>query len=98
MDKRQLVYSLLKKVPNDRVTTYAELARAADTHPRTVAVYMKTNEDPVGIPCFKVVKSDGDIGSYSGPGGVRRKIRLLKKSGIKAENGKISLAKYFYKF
>ena len=98
MDKRQLVYSLLKKVPRGKVTTYAGLARAAGTHPRAVAVYMKTNEDPVDIPCFKVVKSNGDIGGYSGPGGVRMKIGLLKKNGIVVEGGRINLEKYFYKF
>ena len=98
MDKRQLVCSLLKSVPEGRVTTYAELARASGTHPRAVAVYMKTNEDTVNIPCFKVVKSNGELGGYSGAGGVRMKISLLKKSGIKAENGKINLEKYFHKF
>jgi methylated-DNA-[protein]-cysteine S-methyltransferase len=87
MSKRERVYSLLKKVPSNKVTTYAELARAAGTHPRAVAVFMKTNRDPGKIECFRVVKSNGQVGGYSGHGGVRKKIELLIKCGIEVENG-----------
>lgn len=98
MDKRQFVYSLLRKVPKNKVTTYAELARAAGTHPRAVAVYMKTNLDPVNIPCFRVVRSNGELGGYSGSGGLGKKIKLLKENGIVTENKKIDLEKYLHRF
>ena len=71
--KKELVYSLLKKVPENNVTTYKELAKAAGTHPRAVAVFMKMNKNPEKIPCFRVVRSDGEIGGYSGPGGVKKR-------------------------
>jgi methylated-DNA-[protein]-cysteine S-methyltransferase len=32
---------------------------------------------PLIIPCHRVVKSDGSLGGFSGPGGVRLKQRLL---------------------
>ncbi len=93
---REKVYELLKKVPKDKVTTYRELARAAGTHPRAVAVFMKTNRDPVGIPCFRVIMSSGRVGGY-GSLGTEKKIELLKKNGIKVRNGKVE-PEYVYRF
>ena len=98
MDKRELVYSLLRKVPKDKVTTYAELARAAGTHPRAVAAFMKTNKDPEGVPCFRVVRSDGGMGGYSGPGGARKKRELLERQGIPVRNGKLDLERHLHRF
>lgn len=95
---RELVYSLLKKVPKNKVTTYAELARVAGTHPRAVAVFMLTNKDPAKIPCFRVVRSDGEIGGYSAPGGAKKKIELLKMNGIEIAKGKINMKKYLHRF
>jgi len=97
MDKRAIVYRVLKKVPKDKVTTYKELAKAAGTHPRAVAVFMKTNREPERIPCFRVIRSDGRISGYSGPGGVEEKIRLLRKHGIDVRNGRIA-GKYIHRF
>jgi methylated-DNA-[protein]-cysteine S-methyltransferase len=96
--KRDDVYSLLCEVPKGKVTTYAELARAACTHPRAVAVFMKTNKHPDAIPCFRVVNSDGSVGGYSGTGGVKRKISLLEENGIAAKNGRVDLKKHMHSF
>ena len=96
--KRELIYSLLSKVPKNKVTTYAELARAAGTHPRAVAVFMRTNKDPVKIPCFRVVRSDGSLGGYSAPGGLEKKVRLLEKNGIVVKSGKVDPRRYMHKF
>jgi methylated-DNA-[protein]-cysteine S-methyltransferase len=98
MGKREEVYSLLKKVPRDRVTTYAELAKAAGTSPRAIGVYMRTNSDPEGIPCFRVIRSDGTPGGYSGPGGKDAKIRLLKENGIVTKDGKVNLEIRMHRF
>lgn len=92
------VYSLLKKIRKGKVTTYGELAKASGLHPRTVGMLMKKNSDPENIPCYKVVKSDGSVGGYSGGGGPDKKIKLLKKDGIPVKNGKIDLKKHLQKF
>jgi O-6-methylguanine DNA methyltransferase len=90
------VYSLLRLIPKGKVTTYGELARVSKLHPRTVGMLMRKNNDPKNIPCYKVVGSDGSLGGYSG--GVRKKIKLLKKDGIGIKNGKIDLKKHLYRF
>ena len=88
---------LLKKVPKGKVTTYKELARKCRTSPRAIGRVMANNEDPVGCPCYKVIGSNGKLVGYSGSGGIKGKIQLLKKDGIEIKNGKISKI-YFYKF
>lgn len=78
----------LKKIPSGRVTTYGILAKKFKTSPRAVGQIMKRNDDPVNCPCYKVIKSDGTLGGYSGKD-VQKKIILLEKDGVKIKNGKI---------
>ena len=37
------------------------------------------NPYPIVIPCHRVIRSDGKLGGYSGPGGLKLKKKLLKK-------------------
>jgi O-6-methylguanine DNA methyltransferase len=92
-----VVYSLLKLVPAGKVTTYGELAMASGLHPRTIGMLMRNNQDTVLIPCYRVVRSDGSLGGYSGKGGIRTKIKLLEKDGIRVENGRIDLKLHLYR-
>ena len=97
-NEKEKVYSLLEKVPRGKVTTYYELAKATGTHSRVVAVFMAINKDPQNVPCYKVVRSDGRVGGYSGPGGKRRKVKLLEKDGITVKDGRIDLKKHMFRF
>jgi methylated-DNA-[protein]-cysteine S-methyltransferase len=44
---------------------------------RAVANAIGKNPYPIKIPCHRVIRSDGGLGGYSGPGGVKTKKRLL---------------------
>lgn len=88
---------LLKKIPKGKVTTYKLLAEECNTSPRAIGRIMVNNSDPVGCPCYKVIGSDGSLVGYSGKGGLKTKIKLLKMDGIEIKNGEID-KKYFYKF
>ena len=92
------VYSLLKKIPAGKVTTYGELAKASGLHPRTVGMLMRNNTDPENIPCYRVIRSDGSLGGYSGPGGIKRKADLLETDGIRVKNGRIDLKRHLHSF
>ena len=46
---------------------------------RAVANACGRNPYPLIIPCHRVVRSDGKIGGYSGPGGESQKKKLLQK-------------------
>ena len=41
------------------------------------------------LPCHRVVKSNGEIGGFTGGKGILSKIELLKEEGIEVKNGKI---------
>ncbi|MEX0640119.1 MAG: MGMT family protein [Nitrosopumilaceae archaeon] len=99
MNLSELVYKKLTKVPEGNVTTYSELAKAVGLKngQRAIGQIMKKNPFPVIIPCHRVVKSDGKIGGYAY--GVKVKINMLKKEGIKIQDGKIlEWNKKFYNF
>ncbi len=88
---KERVYHILAKVPKGKAITYKRLAELAGNRKaaRAVGSLMRKNKDPGKIPCYKVVKSSGEIGRYSAKGGVNKKIELLKKDGIKIKNGRI---------
>lgn len=86
-------YSLLKKVPIGKVTTYKEIANALNTKAyQAVGSAMKNNPNAPQVPCHRVVKSDGSIGGFKGEKtrkAIQEKISLLKKEGIEFNNKKI---------
>ncbi len=94
----QKCYTLLRKVPKGKVTTYKILANALGCKAyRAVGNAMKNNPDIPKTPCHRVVSSNGDIGGYLY--GTVAKIELLEKEGVKIKNGKIvDFEKNLYKF
>ena len=77
------VWNSISKIPKGEVRTYKQLAieimcpRSA----RAVANACGKNPYPIKIPCHRVIRSDGKLGGYSGKGGVKTKIKLLKNEG-----------------
>jgi methylated-DNA-[protein]-cysteine S-methyltransferase len=78
----QDVYNLLKKVPEGRVTTYGDLAKALGVPgaSRAIGRIMNANPNPLVVPCHRVVSSDGGIGGYAF--GVKKKKQILCKEGL----------------
>ena len=83
------VYAKLLQVPEGKVTTYGDLAKAVglENGQRAIGTIMKKNPFPGIVPCHRVVKSDGKIGEFVY--GERVKSQMLVKEGIKIKNGKI---------
>ena len=74
------VWNAISKIPKGKVKTYKELARSIrkPKASRAVANACGKNPLPLKIPCHRVIGSNGYIGGYSGKGGVKKKIELLK--------------------
>jgi len=83
---------LLRRIPKGKVTTYGALAKKLGTSPRAVGMMLMHN-DPHAAPCYKVVRADGTLGGYSGPGGLKMKARLLAKDCIKVERGRVNIGR-----
>ncbi len=91
-------YELLKHIPEGKVTTYRELARAMGTKAwRAVGTAMAKNSELIIIPCHRVVRSDGSVGQYAL--GTHKKAELLETEGVEILNGKVkNLERFFHKF
>ncbi len=78
------VWAYLSKIPRGSVKTYSQVAKAIGKPlaVRAVANAIGKNPYPHKIPCHRVIKSDGSLGGYSGKGGLKTKVLLLKKEGI----------------
>ena len=80
---QQKVYRCIMKIKPGQVLTYAQVARLIGNpkSARAVGNALATNQDAPIIPCHRVIKTDGGLGGYSGRGGVKGKIKLLRAEG-----------------
>ena len=78
------VWNYLKKIPRGKVITYLDLAKAIKMPKavRAVANAVGKNPYPPKIRCHRVIRSDGKLGGYSAPGGIKTEKKLLKMEGI----------------
>jgi methylated-DNA-[protein]-cysteine S-methyltransferase len=76
------VYEMLLRIPEGRISTYGDIARALGNPgaSRAIGKILNKNPNPVTVPCHRVVMSDGKIGGYAF--GKDRKKRLLGKEGL----------------
>ena len=76
---RQTVLEACRRIPYGQTASYGDLARAAGVPKaaRAVGGAMAHNPLPLVIPCHRVLCSDGSLGGFSSPDGVRAKMRLL---------------------
>jgi len=89
LNLEQRVYKKLLEVPEGKITTYGELAKAIGLKngQRVIGNIMNKNPYPVIIPCHRVVKSDGKIGGYAY--GENVKTKMLSDEGVTTLKGKI---------
>ena len=78
------VWNYLKKIPKGKIKTYKQVAIAIN-HPksaRAVANACAKNPYAPKIPCHRVILSNGALGGYSGIGGIKMKLRLLRSEKV----------------
>ena len=75
---KEKVYSVVRRIPRGKTMTYKEVAKAAGSPRafRAVGNILNKNYDPA-IPCHRVVRSDGKMGSYN-RGGAKKKAEILE--------------------
>tara|TARA_B100002051_G_C16591738_1_gene563191 strand:- start:520 stop:798 length:279 start_codon:yes stop_codon:yes gene_type:complete len=81
---QRMVWNEIKNIPRGGIMTYKDLAVAIGrpNSARAVANACSKNPHPIVVPCHRVIRSDGRIGGYSGPGGSKGKMELLKEEGV----------------
>ena len=103
MSFNQQVWDLCKTIPEGKVSTYKELARALNTKAYQ-AVGNAMNKNPYGawttegkdmVPCHRVINSEGRLGGFAK--GSAAKAELLRKEGVEIKENKIDLKKYLFR-
>ena len=80
---------VVSRIPRGRVSTYAEVARAAGNPKASRAVGKVLNSNRAAeVPCHRVVRSDALHGCFNL--GVEKKIRLLEAEGVSITKGKVT--------
>ena len=78
------VWNYLKTIPKGTVKTYKQVAIAIKRPKSARAVANACGKNPYApkIPCHRVIRSDGGLGGYSGRGGIKTKLRLLRSEKV----------------
>lgn len=82
------VYNIVKSIPRGKVLTYGEVAKRLGDKKlaRAVGNALNKNHDKE-IPCHRVVRGSGRVGGFNR--GIKNKIKILEREGVKIKNGKI---------
>ena len=72
------------KIPKGKVKTYKEVAKGIKMPKSARAGANACGKNPYApkVPCHRVIRSDGSLGGFSAPGGIKIKKKLLKKEGF----------------
>ncbi len=74
------VWNYLKTIPKGKIKSYKEVAKGIKSPKSARAVANACAKNPYApkIPCHRVIRSDGGLGGYSGTGGIKKKLKLLR--------------------
>ncbi|AKM78295.1 MAG: hypothetical protein UX49_C0034G0011 [Candidatus Wolfebacteria bacterium GW2011_GWC2_46_275] len=88
-----LVYATVAHIPKGRVATYGQLAKLAGNPrgARAVGMAMKRNPNIKGVPCYRVVTSDGALTGYAFGRGTTTKKKLLMGEGVQFIGDRVDL-------
>ena len=78
------VWKYLKSIPKGQTKTYKQVAISIKCPKSARAVANACAKNPYApkIPCHRVIRSDGTLGGYSGRGGIKKKLKLLRAEKI----------------
>ena len=78
------VWRYLTTIPKGKVKTYKQVAIGINMPKSARAVANACGKNPYApkIPCHRVIRSDGGLGGYSGRGGIKKKLRLLRSEKV----------------
>ena len=78
------VWKYLKTIPRGKIKTYKQVAIGIKSRKSARAVANACAKNPYApkIPCHRVIRSDGALGGYSGRGGIKQKLKLLRSEKV----------------
>ena len=92
MSFNEKVWALTARIPEGKVTTYGEIARALDCKgARAVGNALNKNPYAPVVPCHRVVARNGALTGFAS--GIGNKIKLLEAEGVAVAKSDKVLAK-----
>ena len=90
------IYQAVREIPAGHVATYGQVAQMAGNPrmARAVGNALHKNPDPLGIPCFRVVNTQGELAGEFAFGGAGQQAKLLEREGVRVKDGRVDLKKY----
>ena len=97
MKFNQKVWALTSRIPAGSVTTYANIAHKLGTRAyRAVGQALHNNPYAPGVPCHRVVGSDGRLTGYAH--GLPAKQKLLASEGVDVVRNRVKLSESMFNF
>lgn len=82
------VWAVTARIPPGKVTTYGQVAAVLGTRGcRAVGAALGRNPYAPGVPCHRVVGSDGKLTGFAG--GLAKKCRMLQAEGVLVHNDRV---------
>ena len=92
MTFNEKVWALTARIPQGKVVTYGDVARALKTKGyRAVGNALNRNPYAPAVPCHRVVGSNGALTGFAG--GLEKKQKMLSREGLEIRGGKVCLDK-----
>ena len=81
---QKLVWRELLSISPGETRTYKQIADAIGKPGSSRAVANACAKNPYApkVPCHRVIRSDGTLGGYSGRGGIKQKLKLLRSEKV----------------
>src|SRR4051794_21271648 len=94
MTFNQKVWALTARIPRGKVVTYGDIAAALKTKGcRAVGNALNRNPYAPGVPCHRVVGSNGALTGFAG--GLPKKRKLLRDEGVAFRGERVTLDSRF---
>lgn len=77
------VYTLVRKIPKGKVTTYGAIGKKLHMSPRVIGQALHANPYEGDVPCHRVVNRDGRVAPNFAFGGKHIQRKLLEAEGVK---------------
>ena len=97
MTSFEMVYEIVKKIPEGYVASYGQVAEAMGNKrlSRVVGYALHVNPAEGVIPCHRVVKKDGEVSPAFAFGGANRQVELLENEGVEfSDNTHVDMSRF----
>ncbi len=84
-DFQRRVWEVARTIPYGEVRSYQWVSSKLGNPRggRAVGSALGRNPVPVIVPCHRVIRADGKLGGFSGPGGIKLKRKMLALEGVR---------------